>query len=78
MSTCLWRKIYQNQQQRISFQPVQGSNGDVEMQPALTNGKFDMAKMREAAAHWILMHEHPFSIMEEEGFNIMQRCGTPE
>ncbi|XP_039122038.1 zinc finger BED domain-containing protein RICESLEEPER 2-like [Dioscorea cayenensis subsp. rotundata] len=37
-----------------------------------------MAKMREAAAHWILMHELPFSVMEEEGFNMMQRCGMPE
>ncbi|OMO54906.1 putative Zinc finger, BED-type [Corchorus capsularis] len=46
--------------------------------PALTNGKFDMAKMREAAAHWILMHEHPFSIMEEEGFNMMQKRGMPQ
>ncbi|XP_022714612.1 zinc finger BED domain-containing protein RICESLEEPER 3-like [Durio zibethinus] len=42
------------------------------------NGKFDMVKMRETAAHWILMHEHPFSIIEEEGFNIMQKCGMPE
>ena len=46
--------------------------------PALSNGKFDMLKMREAIAHWILMHEHPFTIVEEEGFNIMQRRGMPE
>ncbi|XP_022715071.1 zinc finger BED domain-containing protein RICESLEEPER 4-like [Durio zibethinus] len=52
--------------------------GDVQILPALTDGKFDMVKMREAAAHWILMHEHPFSIIEEEGFNMMQKRGMPE
>ncbi|XP_039119018.1 zinc finger BED domain-containing protein RICESLEEPER 2-like [Dioscorea cayenensis subsp. rotundata] len=37
-----------------------------------------MVKMREAVAHWILMHEHPFSIAEEEGFNMMQQRGMPQ
>ncbi|KAH7681478.1 Tam3-transposase (Ac family) protein [Dioscorea alata] len=79
LSTCLKRKIYQNQQQRISFKPIEaGSSSGIGMSPALTNGKFDMVKMREGAAHWILMHEHPFSIMEEEGFNMMQKRGMPE
>ncbi len=35
-------------------------------------------KMKEGIVHWILMHEHPFSIVDEEGFNIMQRCGMIE
>ncbi|XP_012828566.1 PREDICTED: zinc finger BED domain-containing protein RICESLEEPER 2-like [Erythranthe guttata] len=42
--------------------------------PALRDGKFDM----EAVAHWIMMHEHPFSIVEDEGFNLMHRLGMPE
>ncbi|XP_071916216.1 zinc finger BED domain-containing protein RICESLEEPER 2-like [Coffea arabica] len=37
-----------------------------------------MEAMREAAAHWVLMHEHPFTVLEEEGFNIMMRRGMPE
>ena len=77
LATCLQRKIYQNQQQRINFQSV-NTGGDVQILPALTDGKFDMEKMRKAAAHWILMHEHPFLIMEEKGFNMMQKCGMPE
>ncbi|KAL7147889.1 hypothetical protein ABFS83_06G139800 [Erythranthe nasuta] len=36
--------------------------------PALRDGNFDMEKMKEAVAHWIMMHEHPFSI----------RLGMPE
>ncbi|KAK4413208.1 Zinc finger BED domain-containing protein RICESLEEPER 1 [Sesamum alatum] len=46
--------------------------------PSLFVGKFDMEKMKESVAHWIMMHEHPFSIVEEEGFNLMQRRGMPE
>ncbi|KAK4421424.1 Zinc finger BED domain-containing protein RICESLEEPER 2 [Sesamum alatum] len=46
--------------------------------PSLYVGKFDMEKMKESVAHWIMMHEHPFSIVEEEGFNLMQRRGMPK
>ncbi|XP_027152719.1 zinc finger BED domain-containing protein RICESLEEPER 2-like [Coffea eugenioides] len=37
-----------------------------------------MTATREATAEWMLMHEHPFSIVEEEGFNLMQKRGMPE
>ena len=37
-----------------------------------------MAKMWELATNWVLMHEHPFTVVEEEGFNMMQRCGMPQ
>ncbi|XP_031254575.1 zinc finger BED domain-containing protein RICESLEEPER 2-like [Pistacia vera] len=37
-----------------------------------------MARMRERAAQWVMMHEHPFTIVEEEGFNLMQKSGMPE
>nr|XP_017225248.1 PREDICTED: zinc finger BED domain-containing protein RICESLEEPER 2-like [Daucus carota subsp. sativus] len=77
LQTCTQRKLHMKQQQRLNFQP--SSLCEVAMvAPALTDGKFDMAKMRKAAANWVLMHEHPFSIMEEEGFNMMQKTGMPE
>ncbi|XP_063946130.1 zinc finger BED domain-containing protein RICESLEEPER 2-like [Daucus carota subsp. sativus] len=77
LQTCTQRKLNMKQQQRLNFQP--SSLCEVAMvAPALTDGKFDMAKMRKAAANWVLMHEHPFSIMEEEGFNMMQKTGMPE
>ncbi|XP_031276281.1 zinc finger BED domain-containing protein RICESLEEPER 2-like [Pistacia vera] len=44
---------------------------------AFSDAKFDMNLMRELAANWVLMHEHPFTIVEEEGFNMMQKCGMP-
>lgn len=46
--------------------------------PALHLGKFNMEKMREPIAHWILMHEHPFSIVKEEDFNIMLKHGMSD
>ncbi|KAL0320452.1 UNVERIFIED_CONTAM: hypothetical protein Sradi_5306700 [Sesamum radiatum] len=46
--------------------------------PSLYVGKFNMEKMKESMAQWIMMHEHSFSIVEEDGFNMMQRRGMPE
>ncbi|XP_031273843.1 uncharacterized protein LOC116132334 [Pistacia vera] len=37
------------------------------------SGKFDMMKMRELIAHWVLMHEHPFMVVEEEGLSNMMK-----
>ncbi|GAB4824752.1 hypothetical protein Ancab_040319 [Ancistrocladus abbreviatus] len=37
-----------------------------------------MNRIRESATHWILMHEHPCSIVEKEGFNLMMKCGMPQ
>ncbi|KZV21087.1 zinc finger BED domain-containing protein RICESLEEPER 2-like [Dorcoceras hygrometricum] len=56
----------------LNYQPVSNSY----FQPPLISSKFDMGRMREAAAHWILMHEHPFTILEEEGLNMMLKLGT--
>nr|GLL21676.1 zinc finger BED domain-containing protein RICESLEEPER 2-like [Ipomoea trifida] len=33
--------------------------------PPLHPGMFDMELMRESAINWIMMHEHPFTILEE-------------
>ncbi|XP_031106232.1 zinc finger BED domain-containing protein RICESLEEPER 2-like [Ipomoea triloba] len=46
--------------------------------PPLHPGKYDMELMREYAANWIMMHEHPFTILEEVGFNLMMKQGWPE
>ncbi|XP_012851801.1 PREDICTED: zinc finger BED domain-containing protein RICESLEEPER 2-like [Erythranthe guttata] len=62
-------------QTQIGFLPT---TVELSFFPALRDGKFDMEKMKEAVAHWIVMHEHPFSIVEDEGFNLMQRLGMPE
>lgn len=61
----------------INFQPSSLCEAAI-VTPALTDGKFDMAKMRQAAANWVLIHEHTFAIVEEEGFNIMQKRRMPE
>ena len=58
--------------------PAINTSGDAQILHVLTDGKFNMEKMRKAVAHWILMYEQPFSIMEEEGFNMMQKCGMLE
>ncbi|KAL4579265.1 hypothetical protein LXL04_015403 [Taraxacum kok-saghyz] len=77
LKSCASKSIHENKQQKINFQVDSGSNSQ-NFTPAISDGKFDMMKMREAAAHWILMHEHPFTVVEEEGFNMMQKRGMVE
>lgn len=62
-------------QTQLGFVPT---TVDPTSSPALHDGKFDMEKMKESMAHWIMMHEHPFSIVEDEGFNLMQKRGMPD
>ena len=37
-----------------------------------------MLKMREGIAHRLMLHEHPFTMVEEEGFNLMMKRGIPQ
>ena len=64
----------------INFLPSDSSIGTNQsgFVSALHNGKFDMLKMRERITHWLTMHEHPFTIVEEEGFNLMMKQGIPQ
>lgn len=78
LKKCMHRKRHNMQQQMINFPTANSSIDTIAMGSALTDGRFDMKKMREGIAHWILMHEHPFSIVEEEGFNMMQKRGMIE
>ncbi|XP_031267001.1 zinc finger BED domain-containing protein RICESLEEPER 2-like [Pistacia vera] len=70
------KRIAHLRQQQINF-PPSNSQGGSNVLPAL-RGQFSMLKMREFIAHWVLMHEHPFSIVEEEGLNNMMKYGIPE
>nr|GEZ78057.1 putative zinc finger, BED-type [Tanacetum cinerariifolium] len=69
------RAIFQKQQQRITLQVVDPDSMSQVVTHALIDGRFDTMKMRESMAHWILMHKHPFTINEKEGFNMMQQRG---
>ncbi|KAK9019117.1 hypothetical protein V6N11_034156 [Hibiscus sabdariffa] len=71
---CTQRKVHIRQQQKlINLLPSDSTLGSPssEFVSALHDGKFDPLKMREGIAYWIVMHEHTFSIIEEEGFNMM-------
>ena len=34
--------------------------------------------MREGISHWLTMREHPFTMVEDEGFNLMMKQGIPQ
>nr|GEU99877.1 putative zinc finger, BED-type [Tanacetum cinerariifolium] len=75
LKACSKRAIFQKQEQMITLQVVVLDSMSQVVTPALIDERFDMMKMRESMAHWILVHENPFTIIEEEGFNMMQQCG---
>ncbi|KAL4284187.1 hypothetical protein GQ457_16G013230 [Hibiscus cannabinus] len=78
---CAQRKVHIRQQQKlINLLPSDSTAGSPssEFVSALHDGKFNPLKMREGIAHWIVMHEHAFSIVEEEGFNMMLKMGMPQ
>ncbi|GJX57927.1 zinc finger BED domain-containing protein RICESLEEPER 2-like protein [Tanacetum coccineum] len=77
---CGKRKLVIQKQGLLNFQP-DGSNvssSEPDLAPAIVNGKYDHMRMRESIAHWILMHEHSFSIVEEAGFDFMMKVGIPQ
>ena len=57
----------------LNFKPAQCK---IEL-PMVTSGKYDHAKQREAVAHWILMNEKPFSVVEEAGYNFQMKINNP-
>ncbi|KAG9440153.1 hypothetical protein H6P81_020318 [Aristolochia fimbriata] len=67
LKVCASRKVTMRKQKNLNFQAVD-NNVDRSLVGPLLNfgGEYDQAKMRKAIAHWILMHEHPFMVVEEE------------
>ncbi|GJT12801.1 core-2/I-branching beta-1,6-N-acetylglucosaminyltransferase family protein [Tanacetum coccineum] len=77
---CIKRKLVMKKQGLLNFQPDDSnvSSNEPNLAPAIVNGKYDHIRMRESIAHWILMHEHSFSIVEEVGFDFMMKVGIPQ
>ncbi|KAK2977544.1 hypothetical protein RJ640_018186 [Escallonia rubra] len=51
--------------------------GKIEYEVSKKDFKYNHAKVREAAAQMILVHEYPFNMMEHEFFNRFMRTATP-
>ncbi|KAK2974332.1 hypothetical protein RJ640_018039 [Escallonia rubra] len=51
--------------------------GKMEYEVSKKDFKYNHAKVREAAAQMILVHEYPFNMMEHEFFNRFMRTATP-
>lgn len=37
-----------------------------------------MAVMRKSVVEWVLMHDHPRTIVKEDGFNLMMKKWMPK
>ncbi|XP_019433339.1 PREDICTED: zinc finger BED domain-containing protein RICESLEEPER 2-like [Lupinus angustifolius] len=76
LGDCLIYKKLITSQKKLNLQPAKSMVDAKLYGPLLVNPnvKYDHARQREAIAHWIMMHEHPFNIVEEEGFIFMMKC----
>ncbi|KAK1354828.1 hypothetical protein POM88_002934 [Heracleum sosnowskyi] len=72
--TCLKKKMALQNQKRLQFGPAVCK---MEIAP-LSDGKYDHSRQREAVAHWILMHEKPFYVVEETGYSFMMKVNLPQ
>ena len=77
LEACKVKKLNDSKQQLLNFQRVSDENQDSSSCPTLTTGKYDLATTREPIAHWVLMHEHPFNIVEEDGLNFVFKSMQP-
>ncbi|CAH9118460.1 unnamed protein product [Cuscuta europaea] len=75
MKTCSQSKATMRQQGLLNFQASNQSMPS--LAPAIVGGEYDHGKMKEVICHWSMMHEHSFSIAEEEGFNFMMKVANP-
>ncbi|XP_031264008.1 zinc finger BED domain-containing protein RICESLEEPER 2-like [Pistacia vera] len=74
LKRCAKRKDFLRQQQINFPASSQGTNTIL----LALRGQFSMLKIRELIAHWLMMHEHPFSVVNEKGLNNMLKYGIPE
>ncbi|XP_031105178.1 zinc finger BED domain-containing protein RICESLEEPER 3-like [Ipomoea triloba] len=62
-----------------SIPPLHHGRVDMEVvRESLHHGRVDMEVVRESIANWIMMHEHPFTLVEEAGFNVLMKSIMPE
>ena len=80
LDTCSKKALHLKEQQMINYLPFDSSisTNQSGFVSDLHNGKFDMLKMRERIAQWLTMHENPYTMVEEEGFNLMMKRGIPQ
>ncbi|XP_020260626.1 zinc finger BED domain-containing protein RICESLEEPER 2-like [Asparagus officinalis] len=71
LNNCITKKLLDQRQQTLNFQR---DGSTIECPIMLPPGeKYNHLKVREALAHWVMMHEHPFTVAEEEGFLFLMK-----
>ncbi|GJY91231.1 hypothetical protein Tco_0506427 [Tanacetum coccineum] len=70
LKNCHQKKDADRKKQLLNFQRVSDEDTS-SLFPVLATSKYDPTTTRELISHWVLMHEHPFSIVEEHGLNLV-------
>jgi hypothetical protein len=78
LTSCVRFVEYHNskKQKTLSFEPSRECS-DHDGFGSLTTFSYKESRVRELAAHMVLLHEYPFNMMEHELFNKFMRACTP-
>jgi hypothetical protein len=78
LSSCVrYVEFYNSKKQRtLSFEPSRECS-DHDGFGSLTTFSYKESRVRELAAHMVLLHEYPFNMMEHELFNKFMKACTP-
>lgn len=68
------KQMHNAKQKTLQFQPAKSK---FEMNP-LSDGRYGQMRQREAIAHWILMNEQSFNVVENVGFTFMLSINQPQ
>ncbi|KAL0928761.1 hypothetical protein M5K25_000682 [Dendrobium thyrsiflorum] len=79
LDRCAARIRFIKNQKVLHFQPkdIDSIAENSQESASLTTFSYDNSKVRESIAHYILINEKPFSVVEEFGFNLVLKTMSP-
>lgn len=77
LKNCLQMRLVVGEENRKRQQVLSFTEGPSDGITSITNFSYDHAKVRELAAHMVLVHEYPFSMLDHVVFNKFMKAASP-
>ncbi|XP_027082542.2 zinc finger BED domain-containing protein RICESLEEPER 2-like [Coffea arabica] len=77
LKNCLQKRLAVGEENQKRQQVLSFTEGPSDGITSITNFSYDHAKVRELAAHMVLVHEYPFSMLDHVVFNKFMKAASP-
>nr|XP_027093135.1 zinc finger BED domain-containing protein DAYSLEEPER-like [Coffea arabica] len=77
LKNCLQKRLAVGEENQKRQQVLSFTEGPSDGITSITNFSYDHAKVRELAAHMVLVHEYPFSMLDHVVFNKFMKAVSP-